>query len=117
MQTDTHPARIPSRSLVWAPWALQWRLAWRACSPFTVLDIAENCLQLAAQGDVLFAANGVAEVLAPGPVVILTNTFCTEAIPATVEQLAGWARPRQRRRTAYHRGRDASGAWSGLPLG
>jgi 3-hydroxyisobutyrate dehydrogenase len=39
---------------------------------------------------VLLAANGEAEGLAPGSVVILTSTFGTEAIPATVEQLAGY---------------------------
>jgi 3-hydroxyisobutyrate dehydrogenase len=38
--------------------------------------------------DVLFGANGVAEVLAPASVVILTSTVGTEAIPATVERLA-----------------------------
>lgn len=39
--------------------------------------------------DVLFGPNGVAEVLAPDSVVILTSTVGTEAIPATVERLAG----------------------------
>jgi 3-hydroxyisobutyrate dehydrogenase len=82
-------------------------------------DIAENRLQLAAEAgvlrfdsarlaakgadavllavrngeqlsDVLFGANGVAEVLAPGSVVILTSTVGTEAIPATVERLADY---------------------------
>jgi len=38
--------------------------------------------------DVLFGANGVAEVLARDSVVILTSTVGTEAIPATVERLA-----------------------------
>ena len=38
--------------------------------------------------DVLFGAGGVAEVLAPGSVVILTSTVGTEAIPATVAGLA-----------------------------
>ena len=40
--------------------------------------------------DVLFGANGVAEVLAPDAVVILTSTVGTEAIPGTVARLAGY---------------------------
>lgn len=81
-------------------------------------DVAENRRQLAADGgvsccdsaraaasgadavllavrngaqlhDVLFGADGVAEVLMPGSVVILTSTVGTEAIPATVAGLAG----------------------------
>ncbi|HEY8720946.1 NAD(P)-dependent oxidoreductase [Pengzhenrongella sp.] len=38
--------------------------------------------------DLLFGADGVAEVLTPGAVVILTSTVGTEAIAATVERLA-----------------------------
>jgi 3-hydroxyisobutyrate dehydrogenase len=38
--------------------------------------------------DVLFGANGIAEVLSPGAVVILTSTVGSDAIPATVEGLA-----------------------------
>jgi 3-hydroxyisobutyrate dehydrogenase len=40
--------------------------------------------------DVLFGENGVASVLEPGAVVILGSTVGTEAIPATVEKLAGY---------------------------
>ncbi|MGN7250942.1 MULTISPECIES: NAD(P)-dependent oxidoreductase [unclassified Arthrobacter] len=38
--------------------------------------------------DVLFGGNGVASVLKPGAVVILTSTVGTEAIPSTVARLA-----------------------------
>jgi 3-hydroxyisobutyrate dehydrogenase len=40
--------------------------------------------------DVLFGANGVAQVLAHGSVVILTSTVGAEAIPATVDRLAAY---------------------------
>ncbi|MET1017514.1 MAG: NAD(P)-dependent oxidoreductase [Leifsonia flava] len=40
--------------------------------------------------DALFGPNGVAEVLEPGSVVLLTSTIGTDAIPATVERLAGY---------------------------
>lgn len=82
-------------------------------------DIAENRLQLAAAAgvarfdsarsaaagadavllavrngeqlnEVLFGENGVAEVLAPGSVVILTSTVGTDSIPAIVSKLAGY---------------------------
>ncbi|MET0933818.1 MAG: NAD(P)-dependent oxidoreductase [Mycetocola sp.] len=38
--------------------------------------------------DALFGPNGIAEILAPGSVVLLTSTIGTDAIPATVERLA-----------------------------
>jgi len=53
----------------------------------TVLLAVRNGEQL---NDVLFGANGVAEVLARGSVVILTSTVGTEAIPATVDRLSDY---------------------------
>jgi len=50
-----------------------------------VLLAVRNSEQL---GEVLFGANGVAEVLAEGSVVILTSTVGTEAISASVDRLA-----------------------------
>ena len=41
-------------------------------------------------GEVLFGANGVAEVLAEGSVVILTSTVGTEAISASVDRLTAY---------------------------
>jgi 3-hydroxyisobutyrate dehydrogenase len=52
-----------------------------------VLLAVRNSEQL---GDVLFGANGVAEVLAQGSVVILTSTVGAEAIPGTVDRLAAY---------------------------
>ena len=49
-----------------------------------VLLAVRNSEQL---GEVLFGANGVAEVLAEGSVVILTSTVGTEAISASVDRL------------------------------
>ncbi|TFD70295.1 NAD(P)-dependent oxidoreductase [Cryobacterium gelidum] len=52
-----------------------------------VLLAVRNGAQL---DDVLFGVDGIAEVLSPGSVVILTSTVGTEAIPATVEKLAAY---------------------------
>ena len=52
-----------------------------------VLLAVRNGAQL---NDVLFGVDGIAEVLSPGSVVILTSTVGTEAIPATVEKLAAY---------------------------
>ena len=52
-----------------------------------VLLAVRNSEQL---NDVLFGANGVAQVLAPGSVVILTSTVGAEAIPATVQRLEAY---------------------------
>ena len=51
-----------------------------------VLLAVRNGAQL---DEVLFGGAGVAEVLRPGAVVVLGSTVGTEAIPATVERLAG----------------------------
>ena len=52
-----------------------------------VLLAVRNGAQL---DDALFGVDGIAEVLSPGSVVILTSTVGTEAIPATVEKLAAY---------------------------
>ena len=52
-----------------------------------VLLAVRNSEQL---GEVLFGANGVAEVLAEGSVVILTSTVGTEAISASVDRLTAY---------------------------
>ena len=118
-QTDTPPSSYTVAVLGLGAMGLLMATRLASTLTVHGFDIAENRLQLAAEAgvvrfdsarlaakgadavllavrngeqlsDVLFGANGVAEVLAPGSVVILTSTVGTEAIPATVERLADY---------------------------